>query len=251
MGNKEEQGFTWFFLYQSSTPSRPTVLSSLAWYFWPTEGISWLMNAPSFCTKSFWKPHAIWSTLSMTLRARFWQGNFHCGDGSPFTSRSLQSISWHLSAVAKRGLCPLWSDPSVPKGIVCSACLDSPWSKGTSVWSSPQQARHPQPPQLTLQKSEAVMSMCFMAALWSQDQTWLSVIWWASKGHICMVKQQNTTRHVLPSTAGAEGWQMSFLLSSGLEESSQVHRQHSGRINITVPGPFGPMSGSHALELQV
>lgn len=189
------------------------------------------MNAPSFCTKSFWKPGAIWSTLSMTLRARFWRGNFHSGDGSLFPSRSLQSISWHLSAIAERQLCPLWSGPSVPQDMVHSACVSSPWSKGTSLWSSPQQAKHPQPPQLTRQKSEAVMSMCLTAALWSQDQTWSSVIWRAPKGHICLV-EQNTTGRVLPSTAGAEGWQMSFLISSGFEESLKIHRQHSNRINI-------------------
>lgn len=192
MGNKKEQGFTYFFIPVLNS-FKTHCLVFLGWILWATEGISWLTNAPSFCTKSFWKPGSFWSTLSMTLTARFWQGSFHHGDGSLFASRSLQSISWYLSAIAKRGLCPLWSGPSIPKGRVCSACLGSPWSEGTSVWSSPQQARQPQPPQLTWQKSTAVMSMCFMAALWFQDKTWSSVIWWASKGHICMV-EQNTLR---------------------------------------------------------
>lgn len=49
----------------------------------------------------------------------------------------------------------------------------------------------------------------------------------------------------------SRGWHMSFLLSSGFEESSKIHRQQSGRINITVRGAFGPMAGSHAVESQV
>lgn len=73
-----------------------------------------------------------------------------------------------------------------------------------------------------------------------QDQMSQVAICWALKGRFC-VMEHNPTRHTLLSTAGAEGWQISFLPSSGFEESSKIGGQCNGRVDTAVFDRFSPV----------
>lgn len=257
MGNKKEQGFTdiFFILLFNSYKTHCLIFLGLVLLtrkrqLLPNESIEFL------------EARCYLVLIKQDTDGKICQENFHCGDGSPFTSRSFQSISWFLCAMAKKGLVPAAGQVLLQwrAWFAVPPCLGSPWSKGTSVWPNAQRAGHPQPPQLTCLKSAAAASACvswqpptaaWAAAVRSQDRTsWSSLIWWTPKGHV-RITEQIAMRHASPSTAGAEGQQISFLPCWGFEGSSKIGGQHSGRIDITVLDPFGPMLGSRAMKSQV